>query len=243
MPSINMKIIGHRGAAGLALENTISSLEVACLLNIGAIELDVRKTKDNRLVVCHDGDLMRIGKNPIKIAETTLKKLQSIVLIDGHSRIPTLEGALRAAGNTPLIIEIKSSGCSKLLADFVAANPDSKLSFASFKHGELLKLRKLGVGSPLIALEHTKPFDIIHFAKRDHFDGIGLKFWLLNPLTYLLAKRANLSIYVYTVNSQLIGRLIGKIYPSVGICTDRPELFIKHPWIKLRKSFNKSAKD
>lgn len=237
-----MKIIGHRGVAGLALENTLSSIELSKLLGVDAIEIDVRKTKDDKLVVCHDADLARIGNNTHKISELNFADLQKIVLVDGQSRVPSLEKALKTAGKTPLIIELKSTNCTQLLADLVSSYPNSNISFASFKHNELIKLRSLGVKHKLIALETTRPFDIIHFAKQDHFDGIGIKFWLLNPLTYILAGRANLSIYVYTVNNQFIGRLIQKLYPKVDICTDRPELFIKHPWLSIRKHFRKFSK-
>ena len=56
-----MKIIGHRGAAGLALENTLPGIELARLLGVDAIEIDVRKTKDNQLILCHDADLKRVA--------------------------------------------------------------------------------------------------------------------------------------------------------------------------------------
>lgn len=234
-----MKIIGHRGVAGLALENTISSIELARLLGVNAIEIDVRKTKDNHLVVCHDSDLSRISGKGEKVSSLTLAELQKIVLVDGHSSVPTLKSAIETAGATPLIVEIKSSGCTEQIIETLSLYPKANISFASFKHSELILLKKSGATNPLIALEATKPFDIVHIAKRDGFDGIGIKFWLLNPLTYILAKRAKLSLYVYTVNNQLIGRLIQRLYPSVDICTDRPELFIKHPWIKIRKNIRR----
>jgi len=234
-----MKIIGHRGVAGLALENTLSGIELGRLLGVDLIEVDVRKTKDNILVLCHDPDLARISTNTHKVSDMTLSDLRKIILNDGQSRVPTLEEALKVADNTPMIIELKATNCARQIADTLVAHPNSDVSFASFRHGELTLLKRSGVTNALIALEATKPFDIIHIAKREGFDGIGIKFWLLNPLTYFLAKRENLSLYVYTVNNQLIGRLIKKLYPRVDICTDRPELFIKHPWIKIRKNFRR----
>jgi len=47
-------VIGHRGAAGLAPENTISAFKKALNLGVDAIELDVHLSADKILVVYHD---------------------------------------------------------------------------------------------------------------------------------------------------------------------------------------------
>lgn len=47
-------IVGHRGAAGLAPENTLTAFALAAELGIDAIELDVLLTADGELVVHHD---------------------------------------------------------------------------------------------------------------------------------------------------------------------------------------------
>lgn len=47
-------IIGHRGAAGLAPENTLSAFKRACAIGLDAVELDVILTADSKIVVHHD---------------------------------------------------------------------------------------------------------------------------------------------------------------------------------------------
>jgi glycerophosphoryl diester phosphodiesterase len=47
-------VVGHRGAAGLAPENTLSSFARACELGVDAFELDALVSADNRVVVHHD---------------------------------------------------------------------------------------------------------------------------------------------------------------------------------------------
>jgi glycerophosphoryl diester phosphodiesterase len=47
-------IIGHRGAAGLAPENTLVAFAKACELGVDGIELDVLVSADGELVVHHD---------------------------------------------------------------------------------------------------------------------------------------------------------------------------------------------
>lgn len=229
-----MKIIGHRGAAGLALENTLPSLELARLLRVDAIEFDVRKTADGKLVLCHDPDLADISDSHQKLRETSWRELQTITLSDEQSKIPSLQQALRMVGQTPVLIELKESGCGEALLAELKNFPNLDVTIVSFKLDELAHLRALNPTIRLFGLERTKPFDIIQFARQLKLNGVGLNFWLLNPLTYWLAKRSNLSMYVYTVNSRLLGKFIGLLYPDVAICTDHPEWFIKHPYLRLR---------
>src|SRR5688572_4203370 len=47
-------VIGHRGAAGLEVENTIPSFQRALDEGANAIELDFVMTKDGHVVVWHD---------------------------------------------------------------------------------------------------------------------------------------------------------------------------------------------
>lgn len=229
-----MKIIGHRGAAGLALENTLPSLELARLLGVDAIEFDVRRTKDDKLVLCHDNDLDDISDTDIKVGQATLKQLKKVILSDEQSVTPTLREALKMTGNVPVLIELKEAGCAELLLEVLADFPETDVTVVSFKLDELAYLRKLRPKMKLYGLERTKPFDIIQFARELQLNGVGLNFWLLNPLTYWLAKRYHLDIFVYTVNSRLLGSFIGLLYPDVAICTNHPEWFIKHPYLKMR---------
>jgi glycerophosphoryl diester phosphodiesterase len=53
-PAPKPELIGHRGAAGLAPENTLAGFARACALGVDAIELDVLLTADGELVVHHD---------------------------------------------------------------------------------------------------------------------------------------------------------------------------------------------
>jgi glycerophosphoryl diester phosphodiesterase len=53
-PAKKLLKIGHRGAAGLAPENTLVAFKKACELGVDAIELDVYLAGDRTLVVHHD---------------------------------------------------------------------------------------------------------------------------------------------------------------------------------------------
>jgi glycerophosphoryl diester phosphodiesterase len=231
-----MKIIGHRGAAGLALENTLPSLELARLLGVDAVEFDVRLTRDRHFVLCHDNYLDRISTSDYRLSDFSLAELQAIILNDEQSRIPTLEEAMRVVGDTPVIIELKESGCAKELLKALKKFPGANITIASFHHQEAAEVKRLRPDIKVYLAERTRPIEIIQLAHDAKADGLDLNFWLLNPLTYFLAKRSKLELMVYTVNSRILARFINLLYPDVAICTNHPEWFIKHPWLRLRSS-------
>ncbi|MBC8462204.1 MAG: glycerophosphodiester phosphodiesterase [Deltaproteobacteria bacterium] len=81
-------VIGHRGAAGLAPENTLSAFKLALEIGVDAVELDVHLSADEIIIVHHDltlnpeitrkpdGEWLSIWKG-LPIKNLTLAKLKS----------------------------------------------------------------------------------------------------------------------------------------------------------------------
>jgi glycerophosphoryl diester phosphodiesterase len=97
----------HRGLHSGAAFPENSLIAFAAALEMGAgIECDLRLTADNRIVVFHDRDAMRLCASSMRIGESTFADLGRLS-IGGHP-IPTLESALElVAGRVPLLLEIK----------------------------------------------------------------------------------------------------------------------------------------
>ncbi len=109
-------IIAHRGASNLAPENTLSAVKLAWELGAQAVEIDVRKTLDNRIAAIHDASTRRMTGRLKFIRFSTLKQLQKLDF--GSSKdlkwkgeqIPTLDSILNTVPEYgKLFIEIKSS--------------------------------------------------------------------------------------------------------------------------------------
>ena len=71
-------IIGHRGAKGIAPENSLSGFKKAVELGIDGVELDVHLTKDGKLVVIHDMNLKRLTGLKISLRQLTSECLRAI---------------------------------------------------------------------------------------------------------------------------------------------------------------------
>jgi glycerophosphoryl diester phosphodiesterase len=221
------KIIGHRGAAGLALENTPEAFRAGIRAGVDAIEFDVQATSDGKLVICHDSHLAGISESNAIIQNLTYDELRQIPLNNGE-HVPTLREILDIAGDTPVIIEIKIKGFTKEICEIVAEYPHLDVTFASFKRGIIRECRELRPDIPALVAEHgSHPLEIIRTANAENATGIDLNFRLLNPLTYWLCRRRNLQIMIYTVNSKFVGNFIRRLYPTVWICTNFPNKFIK----------------
>lgn len=219
-------IIGHRGAAGLALENSLASIRAALDYPIDAIEIDIHRTRDGKLVVLHDDDTGRVAKQHVRINNITLTELQRLELNDGQE-IPTFEQIVSVvAGQMPLVVDIKDQGCADELLRILTTHPNTKVSFTSLHLSELKKIQALLPNAELYVRDRTNPFRIIRTALLLGARGISLNKWLMNPVTYLLALKHGLDVRVYTVNNSLLGRFFRAFYPKIVLFSDHPERFV-----------------
>src|ERR1700678_1394044 len=110
-----VKLLCHRTANEDVPENTLESLEQAALLGCDAVEIDLRRTLDGKIVLNHEGFLERLTDG-IGVTETSY--YGDLRLRDAGSwmgerftglHITTFEDALRMARerNIRLILDIK----------------------------------------------------------------------------------------------------------------------------------------
>lgn len=119
-------VVGHRGAAARAPENTIVSFERALADGAQALELDVRLSADRVPVVLHDPTVDRTTDGRGAVADLRLDALRRLdagarFTSDGGAThpfarrgvtIPTLAEVLAAVPGVPLIVELKSADAS-----------------------------------------------------------------------------------------------------------------------------------
>jgi len=113
-------VIGHRGAAAYAPENTLESFGLALELGADALEFDIRRSADGAAMVVHDASLDRTTNLAGPVAARTRVDLGRA---DAGYRfrdeageypfrgrgvgIPTLGDVIAAFPDVPLLIEIK----------------------------------------------------------------------------------------------------------------------------------------
>ncbi len=94
------RVIGHRGAAGHAPENTLAGFRKAAALGATWVEFDVALTRDDIPVLLHDETLERTTDGTGKLAETTFRELSGLDAgawfgdAFAGERIPRLDAAI-----------------------------------------------------------------------------------------------------------------------------------------------------
>src|SRR4030066_1210555 len=118
---LTMLRIGHRGARAYEPENTLRSFRKALEIGVDAIEFDVRKTRDNHLIVIHDADVKRTTNGKGLVADLTLKQIKELST-EKNEKIPTLEETLNFIdAKTKMLIELKETGYEQQILELITA--------------------------------------------------------------------------------------------------------------------------
>ena len=141
-----MNIYAHRGLFDnkKIVENTINAFKKAIKDNVN-IELDIRVTKDNKLVVFHDENIKRLTGINSKISDLTYEELKNIKLLETNDTIPLLEDVLSlVSGRVTLLIEIKELLSNGVLRDLdrLLLDYNGKVLLQSFNPFMLRKLSR-----------------------------------------------------------------------------------------------------
>lgn len=155
-------IVGHRGAAGLAPENTLAAFQVARELRIDGVEIDLQRSRDGTVVVFHDSDIGRTTGGHGNIWDLSLDEIKAL---DAGSymgeqfqgeRVPTFEETLDFLRQTDLliIVEMKEPwrfpGIEEPVVELIHRyDVVEQLSIRSFYHDSLHTIHRL---APEIAL-------------------------------------------------------------------------------------------
>ncbi|KRE98919.1 glycerophosphodiester phosphodiesterase [Paenibacillus sp. Soil766] len=227
-------IIGHRGAAGEAPENTLASFILALEQGSQAIELDVHITQDGEIVVCHDGTLDRTTNGSGLICNqqwADIKQLDAGAWFSEKfigERIPLLSEVFDVVPKGTLInVEVKHAYEgrmeSALLAFLREVNRYEDVVVSSFDHKVIQRLKraepalKVGLlygGNLIDHGAYAKLLEVEVFSLHPHhhsFDGADIA----------LATADGLAVYPYTVNELTDYQLMIEAGVT-GIITDYP---------------------
>ena len=227
----------HRGASKYYPENTILAIKEGIKTKATGLEIDVHKSKDNKLVVIHDEDIERtfIGKGLVK--DYTLQELKSFKCRNKNfednleCRIPTLEEVLELVKESNIILnielktdEIHYDGIERDVIDLVNKyNLKNRIILSSFNHESIRICREID-SKIKTGLLYSKPIeDIVNYAKSFGANAIHPDIRLVSEGLIREAKKNNIEVNIYTVNSPILMRRLIAAEVS-GVFTDYPDL-------------------
>lgn len=138
-PGSPLRVIGHRGAAGVAPENTLPSFRHAVEVGAEAVELDLHCSRCGALVVIHDDTVERTTDGVGRVESMDLEELRGLdagyrftadggesypFRGEGHT-IPTFDEVLAEIPGLPVIAEIKSARAGVALGNWLLERPEA----------------------------------------------------------------------------------------------------------------------
>lgn len=202
------EVVAHRGASGSCPENTMAAIKQAIADDAHWVEIDVQRTADERVVVVHDRDLMRIGKTPLVVTQTPYAKIAGIDVGSwfhprfSDQRIPTLEAVLEyCMDKIKINIELKYYTWDPFLADRVTEivdnlNMEKQVVIMSLKPEAVEQVKRLrpqwqvGLLAASALTDLTRmdcDFLAVHsrmatpaFVRRVHRKGKTVQVWTIN---------------------------------------------------------------
>ena len=246
-PKNKVLVIAHRGASGIAPENTLAAVKAAIEMGVDMVELDVHQTRDDIAVVIHDKTVNRTSNGKGKVKDFTFDELQ--VLDSGswfhpkfkNEKIPSLESVLQEVkGKVKLLIEVKETKYSGIEKNIVQLlnKYDAKnwCIIQAFETGVLnniqkldpsIEIHKLVVGDiPGLPLHIDNCLRTGNIYKYNNTASINPNFKFVNKKTIQKIHGQGQKINTWTVNEQ--GDMEKMIKMGVdGIITNYPDQLIK----------------
>lgn len=225
-------IIAHRGVHNNKNipENSIEAFKLAIEKEY-AIEFDIQITKDNKLVIFHDDNVVRMTGINKDIQDMTYDEVMNLKLLDTNYKIPTFRELLDLVnGKVLLDIEIKSTKKVDLITDLVLKELDSykgDLLLKSFNPLIVSKLKKktdkYKVGLLMMRKSPNKKLNFLVKSKlifMFNFDFLAVNKRMLNDKFYNKYVK-KYPMYAWTFNGLIEAEeYLNKYKDIICICND-----------------------
>jgi glycerophosphoryl diester phosphodiesterase len=235
-------VVAHRGASGLAPENTLAAFRLAVELGSPAVECDVHLTADGAPIVIHDATLDRTTSGSGEVAGQPMDRLRAL---DAGSwfgpdfsgeRLPTLDETLDVcAGRARVFVELKRGGGPALVEaalDAIARATTTEVAVISFGPEEVREVARRRPDLPLGFLIGRGPA-LQAGPERSAEMVRELGAWFLSPehgvvdAAFVAAARAaGLPLSVWTVDEPDRMRVVAELGVD-AITTNRPDLALE----------------
>jgi glycerophosphoryl diester phosphodiesterase len=217
-----VRVIGHRGASATHPENTLEAFRAAGAQGADGIELDVRRTADDVLVVFHDAHLV------------SGEVVRHVASADLPASIPTLAQALEACADLWVNIEIKNlpddpdydseHGLSVSVAGLIAAfEAADRVLVSSFNVDSIERIRSIDTTIPVgwLVWGQADPASLVRRAAAHQFQAIHPSDLLVDGSFVRRANDAGLQVNVWTVDEPNRIRELARLGVD-GIITNDP---------------------
>lgn len=241
-------VIAHRGGAGLFPENTLYAFEQSHRIGVDILELDIRATKDGKVVVIHDSTVNRTTDGSGPVSEMTLaevKKLDAAYRFSPDAgrtfpfrasgvTVPTLEEVFNALPEARFNIEMKQEGLVAPLCNLLRGRElTDRTVVASFRQSSLDEFRR-ECSEVATSASSSEVSQFLAMYK----SGLGASYspsmqalqvpqnlfglQVVSPEFIENARKLNLQVHVWTINNPADMQRLLELKVD-GIMTDYPD--------------------
>ena len=218
-------LIGHRGAAALARENTLAAIDAAARAGVDGVELDVLPDRDGRVVLAHGPD---VPPDAPSLAEglALVAELGLLVQIDVKTRgvEAAVAAAVRAAGLDER--SFVSSFSLPSLARFAEVAPElpRALTYPEDRYGVSgSPLLQPLVGPGLAAMRWALPRRLPRWLRAAGATGATLNWGVVTPQVIELCHDLGIAVLAWTVNDAGLAKTLVESGID-AIITDDPRI-------------------
>ena len=198
------RIIAHRGASTVAPENTLVAFEKAIELGADYIELDLRLSADDSLMVIHDETLDRTTSGAGKVEDHSYAQLKE--LSAGYeaqfgssflsAKIPTLLEVLQfARGRVKVCIDMKNVPEAMVISQIEQAGMVDEVFLMSYNFDKLKRIESVARQFKTVLIKNLLTSIDIELAAEAGFFAVSGS-WISNPLLINKAYNKGLEFWV-----------------------------------------------
>ncbi len=213
--------VGHRGARAYETENTLEGFKKALAMGANAVEIDVRASRDGKLVIIHDDNLKRVFGTDMLVKDASLKELKDLT----GGKIPELKEALTLVGDKAekILIELKETELEKKVLDTVKRlKLKDRVIIVSFLEEALRNIRGLdkSVETGLVYARHKNP---LKTALELHAQYLIALYRFIHTKDVEAAHKHGLKVVVWNINTK--EEILQYKNKGVdGIASDKPDI-------------------
>jgi glycerophosphoryl diester phosphodiesterase len=226
-------IVVHGGSAPQRYRDVLQALDSALTLGTDALELDVRRTADDTLVVHHDAE---IGE--ARLADLSFAAASRLARANGYE-LPRFEAVIaRLHGRVWLDVELKEPGYESrvLAALFAAGYSDQTVAITSFEQPALDAVHAARPSLPTGLLVYDCTWEAaVALFRRSGATFLGPEHVILDDAALTHAASAGILLLPWTVNDRAGMKGLLAARAVVGLITDQPAVAISAQAEQLRR--------
>lgn len=137
-------VIAHRGASGYYPENTLKSIEYAVEMDSDIIEIDLKMTKDQQIVLMHDDAVERTTNGKGFVKDLTVQQLKALDA-GGGERVPLLTEVMELyeKSDVKFMFDVSSPGYEEQIVELIHKHNYDTRSIVSGAYGPLRFIKLL----------------------------------------------------------------------------------------------------